>query len=108
MTQAFEPREGDDTVNDGASAGGHYNPEGHEHALPEKAMRHAGDLGNLTADAMGKARLELTVDNISVAGPKNPILGRGVIIHEKVDDGGQPTGNAGGRIACGVIGVVKQ
>jgi Cu-Zn family superoxide dismutase len=47
------------------------------------------------------------VDNISVAGTKNPIVGRGVIVHAKVDDGGQPVGNAGGRIACGVIGVAK-
>src|SRR2546426_7649382 len=44
-------------------------------------------------------------DNISIAGTKNPIIGRGVIVHAKVDDGGQPVGNAGARIACGVIGV---
>ncbi|MCP5412982.1 MAG: superoxide dismutase family protein, partial [Alphaproteobacteria bacterium] len=70
-------------------------------------LRHAGDLGNLTADATGKATYEIVVDNISIAGPHNPILGRGVIIHAKPDDGGQPVGNAGGRIACGVIGVAK-
>ncbi len=96
---------GDCSAPDGTSAGGHYNPESHPHGLPETAQRHAGDLGNIEADASGKARYETTVDNISVAGLKNPIVGRGVIVHAKPDDGGQPVGNAGGRIACGVIGV---
>ena len=97
---------GDCTSKDGMSAGGHYNPEGHEHGLPEKSERHAGDLGNLQADNDGKAHYELTVDNASLAG-KNALLGRAVIIHAKSDDGGQPVGNAGARIACGVIGVAK-
>lgn len=98
---------GDCTAGDGMSAGGHYNPDGHQHGLPETDQRHAGDLGNLQADADGKAHYEITVKNISVAGLKNPIIGRGVIVHAKVDDGGQPVGNAGGRIACGVIGVAN-
>ena len=98
---------GDITGQDGKATGGHYNPKSHDHGLPNKHPRHAGDLGNLEADASGKAKYELTVDNISIAGPKNPILGRGVIIHAKKDDGGQPTGNAGPRIAQGVIGIRK-
>lgn len=98
---------GDCSAADAMSAGGHYNPEGHEHGLPEKEKRHAGDLGNLQADDQGKARHELTVKNISIAGNKNPILGRAVIVHAKPDDGGQPVGNAGGRIACGAIGVAN-
>src|SRR5436190_23678353 len=98
---------GDCTAPDATSAGGHYNPEGHPHALPDKKERHAGDLGNLQADAQGKASLDLTVDNITINGSKNPIVGRGVIVHEKEDDGSQPVGNAGGRIACGVIGLAK-
>lgn len=98
---------GDCSAPDGMSAGGHYNPEGHEHGLPEKEKRHAGDLGNLQADDQGKAHHELTVNNISIAGVKNPILGRAIIVHAKVDDGGQPVGNAGGRIACGAIGVAN-
>lgn len=92
---------------DGTAAGGHYNPEGHAHGLTSTAVRHAGDLGNLQADGSGKATLSLVVDNITVAGLKNPIVGRGVIIHAKEDDGGQPVGNAGGRISQGVIGIVK-
>ena len=98
---------GDCSSSDGMSAGGHYNPEGHQHGLPEAEQRHAGDLGNLQADNDGKAHYEITVKNISVAGLKNPIVGRGVIVHAKVDDGGQPVGNAGARIACGVIGVAN-
>lgn len=98
---------GDCSAPDGTSAGGHYNPENHPHGLPGSAQRHAGDLGNLEADNGGKAHLEITLDNISVAGTKNPIVGRGVIVHAKVDDGGQPVGNAGARIACGVIGVAS-
>jgi Cu-Zn family superoxide dismutase len=98
---------GDCTAPDATSAGGHYNPEGHQHGLPETQQRHAGDLGNIQADADGKAHYEITVKNITVDGPKNPILGRGVIVHAKVDDGGQPVGNAGARIACGVIGVAN-
>ncbi len=96
---------GDITADDGTSAGGHYNPDGHEHALPSESRRHAGDFGNLEADADGNATLELTVDNISLTGDKNPIVGRAVIIHAQRDDGSQPSGNAGDRIGAGVIGI---
>ena len=71
------------------------------------AGHHAGDLGNLTADESGKAHLELTLTGVSLTGPANAIVGRAVIIHEKADDGGQPTGNAGGRLGQGVIGIAK-
>jgi superoxide dismutase, Cu-Zn family len=98
---------GDCSAPDGMSAGGHYNPEGHQHGLPDADNRHAGDLGNLQGDADGKAHYEITVNNVSILGQKNPILGRGVIVHAKPDDGGQPVGNAGARIACGVIGVAN-
>jgi Cu-Zn family superoxide dismutase len=91
----------------GASAGGHFNPEGHQHGAPDAESHHAGDLGNITADESGKAHLEVKVDFISISG-KNAILGRGVIVHEKEDDLKEPkTGNAGGRIGCGVIGIAK-
>ena len=98
---------GDCSAPDATSAGGHYNPEGHQHGLPDAQNRHAGDLGNVQADADGKAHYEITVSNVSIMGHMNPILGRGVIVHAKVDDGGQPVGNAGSRIACGVIGVAN-
>ncbi|MDP9173405.1 MAG: superoxide dismutase family protein [Planctomycetota bacterium] len=91
----------------GASAGGHYNPEGEAHGLPGSPHHHPGDMGNLEADADGKAHLEITLAGATLAGDKDPILGRSIIIHAKEDDGGQPTGNAGGRIGGGIIGVAK-
>ncbi len=92
---------------DATSAGGHFNPNGHDHALPDAEVRHNGDLGNLVADENGHATLTITVDNIILGAGKMGILGRAVIIHAKEDDGGQPTGNAGDRIAAGVIGISK-
>ena len=96
---------GDCSAPDAMSAGEHYNPEGHPHALPTQPRRHAGDLGNLEADDQGKAHLDMTVDNLSIAGEKSPILGRAVIIHSERDKGTQPSGDAGSRMACGVIGI---
>ena len=96
---------GDLTSKDGTSAGDHYNPMDHQHALPDKKNRHAGDFGNLESDQSGNASFKLIVDNISLAGRLNPIIGRGVVVHAKPDDGSQPSGNAGDRIAVGVIGV---
>lgn len=96
---------GDVTSKDGKSAGDHYNPMGHQHGLPDKEDRHAGDFGNLDADQSGNATMKLVVDNISLAGRLSPIIGRAVVVHAKPDDGSQPSGNAGDRIAVGVIGV---
>lgn len=99
---------GDCSAADGMSAGGHFNPDMVEHGAPNSATHHPGDYGNLEADATGHAALSLTVaaGTFSVTdGDKLNILGRGVIVHEKLDDFGQPTGNAGGRVACGVINV---
>ena len=98
---------GDGTSTDGMKAGGHYNPEEKTHGLPGAAARHAGDLGNLQADAEGKTVFRAEFNDISMLGPKNPIIGRGVIIHAKPDDGGQPVGNAGPRIGFGTIGVAN-
>jgi Cu-Zn family superoxide dismutase len=97
---------GDCSAADASSAGGHFNPMKKPHGAPDAAERHAGDLGNLEADASGKAHLELKDNMLKLSG-ENSILGRGVIVHEKVDDWSQPVGNAGGRLACGVIGVAK-
>ena len=97
---------GDCSAADASSAGGHFNPMKKPHGAPDAAERHAGDLGNLEADSTGKAHLELKDSMLKLSG-ENCILGRGVIVHEKVDDWSQPTGNAGGRLACGVIGVAK-
>ncbi|MEP6956552.1 MAG: superoxide dismutase family protein [Chthoniobacterales bacterium] len=98
---------GDCSAADATSAGGHYNPLKHPHAGPDVSDRHMGDLGNLEADASGKAHLERTDKVLKLEGA-NSIVGYGVIVHEKADDlKTQPTGDAGGRVACGVIGVAK-
>jgi len=98
---------GDCSAPDGTSAGGHYNPEGYPHALPPKTPRHAGDMGNVVADDDGKAEVDKTFDLFTIGEERDPVLGRSIIVHAKEDDGGQPTGNAGARIACGVIGIAK-
>ena len=97
---------GDCSAADATSAGGHFNPMKKAHGAPDAAEHHVGDFGNLEADAYGKAHLELKSNLWKFSG-ENSILGRGVIVHEKVDDWSQPTGNAGGRVACGVVGVMK-
>lgn len=89
---------------DAKSAGDHFNPEGHNHALPAVQARHLGDLGNLEVDKTGKGHLEITIANANLKpGDKMSFLDRGIVIHEKVDDGSQPAGNAGARIGCGEI-----
>ena len=99
---------GDCSSPDGKSAGGHFNPEGVDHAGPDAEKRHVGDLGNLSASADGTASLDVLDKVISLNGP-NTIVGRGVIVHANPDDlTSQPTGNAGGRVACGVIEIAKE
>lgn len=92
---------------DGMAAGGHYNPTAEKHAGHDTSKRHIGDLGNITANASGNASLDLDDEHLSFHGPHS-IIGRGLVVHEKADDlKTQPTGNAGGRVAVGVIGVAK-
>lgn len=97
---------GDCSAPDATSAGAHFNPENHAHGGPEADQRHAGDFGNLTADKAGKATATVTMKGITIAEGPTSIVGKGFIIHAKKDDlKTQPTGNAGDRIACGVIAV---
>ena len=86
-----------------ASAGGHWNPDHHKHGAPKEGEHHAGDLGNIEANDEGHAMYEETIKGISVNG-HNPVVGHSVIIHEKADDlKSQPAGDAGKRVAGGVI-----
>lgn len=94
---------GDITAPDGTATGGHFNPFGHQHGAKDANEKHIGDLGNLHADSTGVATYDWTDPDMYLP----LIIGRGVIIHEKADDYGQPTGNAGGRVAQGVIGVAE-
>lgn len=98
---------GDCSSDDGMAAGGHFNPGQMPHSMPMSEKRHIGDMGNIEADNDGNAHLEFVDSVIALSGP-NSILGRGVIVHEKEDDlKTQPTGNAGARLACGVVGAAK-
>jgi len=98
---------GDCTAADLTSAGGHFNPTQMSHGAPTDEMRHSGDLGNIVADEKGMATLEWLDPMMQLSGP-NSIIGHAVIVHAKEDDlKTQPTGNAGGREACGVIGIAK-
>jgi Cu-Zn family superoxide dismutase len=92
---------GDERGTDGTATGGHYNPGGHEHGAPGPHS-HSGDLGNVTADAEGVAKVD-----ISVKGTKlHFVLGRAFVIHAGKDDlKSQPSGAAGARVATGVIGI---
>jgi Cu-Zn family superoxide dismutase len=94
---------GDCSDPEGKSAGGHFNPTNEPHAGPDSEHRHAGDLGNLTADAGGNAKLDLVDKHLALDGA-NSILNLSVIVHAKADDlKSQPAGESGERIACGVI-----
>lgn len=95
---------GDCTADNGTSAGGHFNPMENEHGAPTDMNRHMGDLGNIEADENGTASVDYVDSNVRLS----EILGRGVIIHAGEDDlSSQPSGAAGSRVACGVIGIAQ-
>jgi len=96
---------GDCSAEDGSSAGGHWNPAGEEHGMWGHPPFHLGDVGNLTVGEDGRGGLTLTTGLWSIGtGKPGDILGHALIVHAGVDDfTTQPTGNAGGRVACGVI-----
>ncbi|MBD3287876.1 superoxide dismutase family protein [candidate division KSB1 bacterium] len=99
---------GDCSALDATSAGGHFNPENKKHGAPTDEDRHVGDLGNLNADENGNAHYERIDDVIAFFGPHS-IIGRAIIVHAGEDDlTSQPTGNAGARVACGVIGIAEE
>lgn len=88
---------------DAKSAGAQFNPTRSKHGAPDAVQRYAGGLGNLVADAAGRAHFETVDSHISLSGPTN-IIGRSIIVYEREDDfKTQPSGNTGSRIACGVI-----
>jgi Cu-Zn family superoxide dismutase len=86
------------------SAEGHFNPTGAEHGMDMPGGPHAGDLLNLEVGADGTVEADRTVDGVYLHEGPNSIAGRALVIHAMPDDYmTQPTGAAGGRVACGVI-----
>jgi superoxide dismutase, Cu-Zn family len=98
---------GDVSSPEGMSTGPHFNPMNSNHGGPMAGKRHVGDLGNIEADEKGHAKLDLIDPALTFGGPSS-IIGRGLVVHAKADDlKSQPAGNAGDRIAVGVIGVAN-
>lgn len=95
---------GDCSSGDGMSAGGHFNPGAKQHGDSAGGAHHAGDMPNLKADANGTATLTWEDTELTITDGPNSVIARSVVIHLNPDDyKSQPAGNAGPRIACGVI-----
>lgn len=98
---------GDCSAPDFSSAGEHLNPTGAMHGEPGAAAgHHLGDMMNLQADDTGAAQVQLTINGATLRdGGAQDLIGKGVVVHAQPDDyTTQPSGNSGGRIACGAIG----
>jgi Cu-Zn family superoxide dismutase len=88
----------------GESAGGHFNPTGAQHGGPQDQAHHAGDFGNIEADESGAATINMEVPWLEL----HYVVGRSIVVHEGEDDlKSQPSGDAGGRAALGVIGIAQ-
>lgn len=100
---------GDCSAADASSAGGHFNPAAQPHGRAGHGAHHAGDSDNLVADANGVAHVDAHFAGVSLGGgAANDVAGRAIIVHATADDyASQPAGNAGARVACGVIQVTR-
>ncbi len=89
------------------SAGPHFNPDGKKHGLQNPEGAHAGDMNNFTVNPKGMAKLTVTNENVNLGSDSHSVFSNGgtaLMIHAKADDlKTDPAGNAGDRIACGVI-----
>jgi Cu-Zn family superoxide dismutase len=89
------------------SAGGHFNPDAKHHGLENPEGPHAGDVPNFVVDVNGTSKATVVAPNVTLSeGPHSVFTGGGtaLVVHAKADDGkSDPAGNAGDRIACGVI-----
>ena len=93
---------------DASSAGGHWNPTFKKHGKWGATEYHKGDIGNFTADANGNGTIKFSTDEwcIGCGDETKDITNKGLIVHKGADDfTTQPTGNAGGRVAC--AGIIK-
>lgn len=100
---------GDCSAADATSAGGHFNPGGSAHGKVDHGAHHGGDMDNIVANAEGVATVNVHASGVTLGGgAANDVAGKAVIVHASPDDyKTQPTGNAGGRVACGVITITK-
>ena len=100
---------GDCSAVDATSAGAHFNPAASAHGRANTATHHAGDMDNIASDANGVAKVNVHLRGVTLGGgAANDIASRAVIVHAAPDDyHTQPTGNAGARVACGVIRVER-
>lgn len=90
----------------GASAGGHFAPDGSSHGRRSAKERHVGDLGNIEADEAGVATIDMWDDVVALSG-SHSIRGRSLVVHAGEDRYSQPSGDAGTRVAFGVIGIAE-
>lgn len=107
---AFHVHEkGDCSAMDASSAGGHFNPATQPHGRAGSGAHHAGDMDNLQANAEGVAHVDVHLRGVTLGGgAANDIAGRALVVHAGADDyHSQPAGNAGARVACGVIRVTR-
>lgn len=110
QTAAFHVHErGDCSAVDASSAGPHFNPTGQAHGRNGAGAHHAGDMDNLRADAQGRVNVDVRLPAVTLGGgAATDIAGRALVVHANADDyRTQPAGNAGARIACGVIRVTR-
>lgn len=109
-THGFHVHEkGDCSAADASSAGPHFNPGSTAHGKAESGTHHAGDMDNVAADSQGVARINVHLAGVTLGGgAANDIAGRALIVHAAPDDyTSQPAGNAGARVACGIITVTQ-
>ncbi len=100
---------GDCSAADASSAGGHFNPGAAPHGKVGASPHHGGDMDNIVANAQGVARVDVHASGVTLGGgAANDVAGRAVVVHAVADDyTSQPSGNAGARVACGVIAVSR-
>ena len=100
---------GDCSAMDATSAGGHFNPANQPHGKNGSGPHHGGDMDNIVANASGVAKVDVSASGVTLGGgAPNDIADRAVIVHAMADDyHTQPAGNAGARVACGIIRVVR-
>ena len=96
---------GDCSAADASSAGGHFNPAGAPHGKVGSGAHHAGDMDNIVANPSGVATVNVHARGVVLGGgAANDAIGRAVVVHAQRDDyRSQPSGDAGARVACGVI-----